>query len=46
MKYIVTTEKSIEQAVKNLEEAVTRNKFGVLHIHDLKTTKTIIGEAK
>ncbi len=38
MKYIVTTEKSIEQAVKDLEEAVTRNKFGVLHIHDLKAT--------
>ena len=38
MKYIVTTEKTIEQAVKDLEEAVTRNKFGVLHIHDLKTT--------
>ena len=38
MKYIVTTEKSIEQAVKDLEEAVTRNKFGVLHIHDLKIT--------
>ncbi|MBC8438464.1 MAG: DUF302 domain-containing protein [Deltaproteobacteria bacterium] len=38
MKYIVTTEKSIEQAVKDLEEAVTKNKFGVLHIHDLKAT--------
>ena len=38
MKYIVTTEKSIEQAAKDLEEAVKRNKYGVLHIHDLKST--------
>ena len=38
MKYIVATEKTIEQAAKDLEEAVTRNKFGVLHIHDLKAT--------
>lgn len=38
MKYIVTTEKSIEQAANNLEESVIRNKFGVLHIHDLKAT--------
>jgi len=38
MKYIVTTEKSIDQAAKDLEEAVTRNNFGVLHIHDLKST--------
>lgn len=38
MKYIVTTTKTIEQAAKDLEEAVTRNKFGVLHIHNLKET--------
>ena len=38
MKHIVTTEKTIEQAAKDLEEAVIRNKFGVLHIHDLKAT--------
>jgi uncharacterized protein (DUF302 family) len=38
MKHIVATEKTIEQAAKDLEEAVTRNKFGVLHIHDLKAT--------
>ena len=38
MKYIITTEKTIDQAVKDLEEAVNRNKFGVLHIHDLKAT--------
>jgi uncharacterized protein (DUF302 family) len=38
MKHIVATEKTIERAAKDLEEAVTRNKFGVLHIHDLKAT--------
>jgi|SRR3989339_1321587 len=38
MKYIVTTEKSIEQVVKDLEVAVNHNRFGVLHIHDLKAT--------
>ncbi len=38
MKHIVITEKTIEQATKDLEEAVIRNKFGVLHIHDLKAT--------
>ena len=38
MKYIVATEKTVEHAVKDLEEAVVRNNFGVLHIHDLKAT--------
>jgi uncharacterized protein (DUF302 family) len=38
MKHIVATEKTIERAAKDLEEAVTRNKFGVLHINDLKAT--------
>lgn len=38
MKYIVGTDKTIEQVAKDLEQAVVRNKFGVLHIHDLKTT--------
>mgnify|MGYP002725863598 CR=1 FL=1 len=38
MKYIVTTKKKIEQATKDLEAAVIQNKFGVLHIHDLKAT--------
>lgn len=38
MKHIVTSDKPIDQAVKDLEEAVIRNKFGVLHIHDLKAT--------
>jgi uncharacterized protein (DUF302 family) len=38
MKHIVETDKTIEQVVKDLEKAVINNKFGVLHIHDLKTT--------
>jgi len=38
MKYIVSTTKSIDQASKDLENAVVKNKFGVLHIHDLKAT--------
>lgn len=38
MKHIVETEKTIEQASKDLEEAVVRNEFGILHIHDLKAT--------
>jgi uncharacterized protein (DUF302 family) len=38
MKYIVITNKTIEQAAKDLEESVIKNKFGVLHIHDLKAT--------
>ncbi|MBN2293743.1 MAG: DUF302 domain-containing protein [Pirellulales bacterium] len=36
MKYIVVTQKSIDQAAEDLEAAVVRNKFGVLHVHDLK----------
>ena len=36
--YIVETEKSFEQAVTDLESAVTKHGFGVLHIHDLGTT--------
>ncbi|MBC8442209.1 MAG: hypothetical protein H8D87_21295 [Deltaproteobacteria bacterium] len=38
MKHIVVTQKSIDQVSKDLEAAVIRNKFGVLHIHDLKAT--------
>ena len=38
MKHIVITQKSIDQVSKDLEAAVVRNKFGVLHIHDLKAT--------
>lgn len=38
MKYIVNTQKDIDQVSRDLEEAVVRNKFGVLHVHDLKAT--------
>lgn len=38
MKYVVTTDKTIEQAVADLQVAVTNNKFGVLHIHNIKET--------
>jgi len=35
MYYIADTSKSFEQAATDLEAAVTRNGFSVLHIHDL-----------
>ena len=38
MYYIVETQKSFHQASTDLESAVTRNGFGILHIHDLGTT--------
>ena len=38
MYYIVETNKSFTQAAKDLEAAVLRNSFGVLHIHDLGAT--------
>ena len=38
MYYIVETAKSFEQAATDLEAAVKRNNFGVLHVHDLGTT--------
>jgi uncharacterized protein (DUF302 family) len=38
MYYIVETEKSFGQASADLEEAVQRHGFGVLHVHDLGTT--------
>ncbi len=38
MYYIVETEKSFEQASTDLEVAVKRHNFGVLHIHDLGAT--------
>jgi uncharacterized protein (DUF302 family) len=38
MYYIVETTKSFEQAASDLEAAVIRNGFGVLHVHDLGTT--------
>ena len=38
MYYIVETNKSFAQAAKDLEAAVLRNSFGVLHVHDLGAT--------
>jgi uncharacterized protein (DUF302 family) len=36
--YIVETTKSFDQASADLEEAVKRHGFGVLHVHDLGST--------
>ncbi len=38
MYYIVDTDKSFDQAVEDLDVAVKRNDFGVLHVHDLGGT--------
>lgn len=38
MKYIIESSKSVDRATADLQEAVTRNGFGVLHIYDLKQT--------
>lgn len=38
MYYIVDTNKSFDQASASLELSVTRNGFGVLHVHDLGST--------
>ena len=38
MYYLVDSDKSFEQAAKDLEEAVKKHDFGVLHIHDLGNT--------
>ena len=38
MYYIVPTDKSFEQAVTDLDAAVKRHHFGVLHVHDLGAT--------
>jgi uncharacterized protein (DUF302 family) len=38
MYYIVDTDKSFDQASADLESAVKRLGFGVLHVHDLGTT--------
>lgn len=38
MYYLVETGKSFEQAAADLEAAVSRLGFGVLHVHDLGTT--------
>ena len=38
MYYQLDTAKTFDQAATDLEAAVTRNGFGVLHIHDIGTT--------
>ena len=38
MYYIVETNKSFDQASTDLEAAVKRHQFGVLHVHDLAST--------
>ena len=38
MYYIVDTPKSFDQASADLEAAVKRHQFGVLHVHDLGNT--------
>lgn len=38
MKYIVDTEKSVEEASADLQKNVLEAKYGVLHVHDLKET--------
>lgn len=38
MKYIIESSKSVDQAAQDLQDAVKRNGFGVLHIYDLKQT--------
>jgi uncharacterized protein (DUF302 family) len=38
MYYVIKTDKSFEQASADLDAAVKRNGFGVLHIHDLGKT--------
>lgn len=45
MYYIVETEKSFGQASADLEAAVKRHGFGVLHVHDLGTTLRSKGQA-
>lgn len=38
MKYIVETEKTLDQAVTDLQDAVKNEGFGILHTYDLKET--------
>lgn len=38
MYYIVETDKSFDQAAADLNAAVIRHKFGVLHVHDIGAT--------
>jgi len=45
MYYIVESAKSFEQAAADLDAAVKRNGFGVLHVHDLGNTLRSKGQA-
>ena len=38
MLYVTDTPKDVETAARDLEQAVKRNRFGVLHVHDLQKT--------
>ena len=38
MLYVTDTAKDVETATRDLEAAVKRNKFGVLHVHNLQQT--------
>ena len=38
MKYIKETQKTVSQAVEDLQTAILEQKFGVLHIHNLYET--------
>lgn len=38
MRYIETSEKSVDQLMNDLQERIKANAFGVLNIHDLKST--------
>lgn len=38
MSYTITTNKSVEEAVKAVEESVKEHKYGVLHIHNVQKT--------
>lgn len=38
MLHVVETKKDVATAARDLEDAVKRNKFGVMHVHNLKQT--------
>lgn len=38
MRYIETSEKTVDQVMTDLQERIKANAFGVLNIHDLKAT--------
>lgn len=45
MYYVVKTGKTFDQAVADLDAAVKRHQFGVLHVHDIGTTLRSKGQA-